>query len=155
MLLAVILTAVCMCLQIGSIVPEELGNAESEFYNLWILKGDGTRTFAVWPLFAVLLASCTIGLVTIFLYKNRPLQSALCLASILLIVGWYLSYGIYAYYFGGRFPADCRLVSVLRHLCLLLWRKVPRSVFPSHMGRSLAPCGIDRLYTGAAFHHGR
>lgn len=104
LLLAVILTAVCMCLQIGSIVPEELGNAESEFYNLWILKGDGTRTFAVWPLFAVLLASCTIGLVTIFLYKNRPLQSALCLASILLIVGWYLSYGIYAYYFGGRFP---------------------------------------------------
>ena len=104
MLLAVILTAVCMCLQIGTIVPEELGNAESEFYNLWILKGDGTRTFAVWPLFAVLLASCTIGLVTIFLYKNRPLQSALCLASILLIVGWYLSYGIYSYYFGGRFP---------------------------------------------------
>ena len=104
MLLAVILTAVCMCLQIGTIVPEELGNAESEFYNLWILKGDGTRTFAVWPLFAVSLASCTIGLVTIFLYKNRPLQSALCLASILLIVGWYLSYGIYPYYFGGRFP---------------------------------------------------
>lgn len=102
LLLAVIATVVCLCMQIGSIVPKELGTMESEFYNLWILKGDGTRTFAVWPLFAVLLVSCTIGVITIFLYRNRPLQSALTLVAILLIIGWYLSYAIYAYYFGGR-----------------------------------------------------
>lgn len=127
--LAVALTAVCLCLQIGSIVPKELGNVESEFYNLWILKGDGTRTFVVWPLFAVLLVSCTVGLIAIFLYRNRPLQSALCLASILLITGWYLSYGIYAYYFSGRFdevsfcPTWVAVLPFVALICFVLARR--------------------------------
>jgi len=39
-------------------------------------------------------AACNV--LTIFLFKNRPLQSALCVISMFLYLGWYLAFVIYS-----------------------------------------------------------
>ena len=43
---------------------------------------------------AALAAACNV--LTIFLFKNRPLQSALCVISMFLYLGWYLAFVIYS-----------------------------------------------------------
>jgi len=39
-------------------------------------------------------AACNV--LTIFLFKNRPLQSVLCVISMFLYLGWYLAFVIYS-----------------------------------------------------------
>ena len=87
LLLAFILTVVCMASQVGSLVGEA---SSYDVYNLWIVADDGNRSLATWPMFATLMLSALLSLVTVFLYAKRKLQAQLCMLHMLLLVLWYV-----------------------------------------------------------------
>ena len=91
LLLALIVTLVCLCLPVGKFVPQTMG-VDMPMYNLWLVDGNGGHDFSVWPTFAILLITCPLALAAIFLYKNRKLQGKFCVLNILLLIGWYLLY---------------------------------------------------------------
>ena len=91
LLLALIVTLVCLCLPVGKFVPQTMG-VDMPMYNLWLVDGNGGHDFSVWPTFAILLITCPLALAAIFLYKNRKLQAKFCVLNILLLIGWYLLY---------------------------------------------------------------
>lgn len=97
LLVAVILTVVCLCLPIGGF--NGVGGAPAggaDMYNLWINMPDGSHDFSVWALFAILLVTCPIALIAVFSYHNRITQSRYCIFNMLLVVGWYVVYAMSA-----------------------------------------------------------
>ena len=91
---AVILTVICLCTQIGSY--NAAGLDVSRVYNLWFTDPLGHRHFDVWPLFAVLLPTAALGTYTIFIFRNRKIQALFCTLNALLIVGWYICFFVVA-----------------------------------------------------------
>ena len=90
LLAAIIMTVICLCMQIGSF---NVGGIEvARVYNLWFTDPIGKHHFDTWPLMAVLLPTTAIATYTIFLYRNRKLQALFCLFNALLVVGWYVCY---------------------------------------------------------------
>ena len=87
---AIILTVICLCMQIGSF--KVAGLEVARVYNLWYTDPLGKHHFDTWPLIAVLLPTAVIATYTIFLYHNRKVQSLFCLFNALLVVGWYVCY---------------------------------------------------------------
>ena len=96
LLLALILTVVCLCLPVGLFSPENI-QPSSLMVNLWVNQPDGTHDYSVWPMFAVLLLSCPVTIAAIFAYRNRIFQSRLCLMSMLLMLAWYAAYAVFGY----------------------------------------------------------
>lgn len=94
LLVAVILTVICLCLPLGSFTSGDAVSTKSVMYNLWITQPGGGHDFSVWALFAVLLITCPISLIAIFSYRNRITQSRFCMFNILLTVGWYVIYAV-------------------------------------------------------------
>ena len=90
LLAAIIMTVICLCMQIGSF--KAAGLEVARVYNLWFTDPLGKHHFDVWPLIAVLLPTAVIGTYTIFIYRNRKLQALFCLFCALLIVGWYVCF---------------------------------------------------------------
>lgn len=103
LLLAVVLSVVCLCMQIGTFMVS--GMVIYSEYNLWITDPIGNHSFVVLPLFLVLLLSAAIGLFSIFKYSNRLLQARLCLCSIVLLVVWYILYAIFGKVILPDYPA--------------------------------------------------
>lgn len=89
LLLALAATIVCLCLPVGRFEPEGMGTG-AQMFNLWINNG-GTISYSPWPLFAILLLSCPINILTIALFNNRKLQSKLCCVSVVMMVAWYVA----------------------------------------------------------------
>ena len=85
---AVILTVVCLSMQIGSF--KAAGLAVGKVYNLWFTDPLGHHHFDTWPLMAILLPTAALGTYTIFIYHNRKVQALFCALNALLIVGWYV-----------------------------------------------------------------
>lgn len=50
----------------------------------------GMVYFLAWPLFIVQMLASALGLYTIFMFKHRKRQAALCLVCILLNLAWYI-----------------------------------------------------------------
>ncbi|WP_455076098.1 DUF4293 domain-containing protein [Prevotella koreensis] len=96
LLLAFVLTIVCLCMPVGMYLPASM-EASSVMFNLWVKLSDGTYNFSVWPMFVVLLFSGALTVTTIFAYKNRVFQSRLCLMSMLLMFAWYPAYIVYGF----------------------------------------------------------
>ena len=89
-LLAVtILMIVCMCTSVGSIISVD--NQISEFTNLSISMADGTKDYAPWALFVILLFVAVLSFGTIFLFKKRMFQIRLTIFSSVLLIGYYLT----------------------------------------------------------------
>jgi hypothetical protein len=86
---AIILTVMCLSMQIGSF--KVAGIEVARVYNLWY-TALGQHHFDTWPLMAVLLPTAVIGTYTIFMYRNRKTQALFCLLNVLLIIGWYVCY---------------------------------------------------------------
>ena len=86
LLAAIVMTVICLCMQIGSF--KAAGLEVARVYNLWFTDPLGKHHFDTWPLFAVLLPTTVIATYTIFLYRNRKLQALFCLFNALLVVGW-------------------------------------------------------------------
>lgn len=93
--LGVVLSIVCLCMQIGEYHSGAL--LLSRMYNLCSIRDNGAVSFNRWPLFVVLLLSVSVCIYAIFCYRNRKVQSRLCLFSSLLVAGWYALYAVYAY----------------------------------------------------------
>ena len=93
--LALLTTIACLCLPVGSFEPKGMG-AENMLMNLWISDANGGKDFNVWALFAILLVTCPINLFAIFDYHNRKRQARFCAFSMLMIIGWYVVYGVFS-----------------------------------------------------------
>lgn len=93
--LAAVLSIVCLCMRIG--VYDDGITVASRVYNLFSISANGDYSFSQWPLFVILLLSAAIGIYAIFAYRNRKLQAALCIFSVLLIVGWYIVFVVLAF----------------------------------------------------------
>jgi hypothetical protein len=93
--LALLATIACLCLPVGSFVPQGMGT-ENQLMNLWINETNGGRNFSVWALFAILLVTCPINTFAIFDYQNRKRQARFCMFSMLMIIGWYIVYGVFS-----------------------------------------------------------
>jgi hypothetical protein len=77
-----------MCNPVGSIIATT--NEISEFGNLFITLPDGTKDYAPWALFVILLVVAVLAFVTIFLFKKRMLQIRLTIFSSVVLIGYYL-----------------------------------------------------------------
>ena len=89
-LLAVtILMIICMCSPVGSIIANT--QEISEFGNLCITLPDGTKDYATWALFTILLVASIFSFGTIFLFKKRMLQIRLTIFNSILLIGYYLT----------------------------------------------------------------
>lgn len=110
LLLAVVFSVLCLCMQIGTFSIDGLTVARE--YNLWLLHVDNAPThyfsFATVPLFVVLLLTAALGVYTVFVYRNRIIQARFCMFNMLLLVGWYIVYIVYRYILieGGGKPVD-------------------------------------------------
>ena len=93
--LALLATIACLCLPVGSFEPQGMGT-ENPLMNLWINETNGGRNFSVWALFAILLVTCPINTFAIFDYHNRKRQARFCMFSMLMIIGWYIVYGVFS-----------------------------------------------------------
>lgn len=92
LLLAFIASVVCLCLRIGDIEPAGMG-VGFKLYNLMLDKG-ASVDYSPCGLFGILLISSAMSLATIFLYRNRKLQSSLCLCNVFLLLAWYIVLGV-------------------------------------------------------------
>ena len=87
LLLALLLTVVCLCLPVGVFHATEMGG-DVVMYNLWKILPEKVADFSVWPMFATLVLSCAICVFAIFAYKNRKRQIRLCKLNQLLVFVW-------------------------------------------------------------------
>ena len=94
LLLALILTIVCLCLPLGNFISGDTIGEKSTMYNLWISRPNGSHDFSVWALFAIQLITCPISLIAIFTYRNRIAQGRYCMFNILLCLGWYAVFAV-------------------------------------------------------------
>ena len=95
LLVVTILMVICMCSPVGSIVAST--NEISEFGNLCITLADGTKDYAPWALFAILLVVAALSFGTIFLFKKRMLQIRLTIFSSVMLIGYYLALVAYIF----------------------------------------------------------
>lgn len=95
LLVVTILMVICMCSPVGSIIAST--NEISEFGNLCITLPDGTKDYAPWALFAILLVVAALSFVTIFLFKKRMLQIRLTIFSSVMLIGYYLALVAYIF----------------------------------------------------------
>ncbi len=86
----------CLTSNIGVIYLTD-GELVGKMYNLWVTNPEEGRNFAPWALFALLLITATITLLSIFLFKKRALQMRCCSFSTILLMGWYAVYAWFAY----------------------------------------------------------
>ena len=126
--LALILTVVCLCLPIGTFVPEGMGG-NAVMNNLWISNANGGHDFSVWPLFCLLVVTCPVCLYCIFAYNNRPLQSRLCIGCILLDILWVAFYAYKGFVEGQEGAAfKVEFAAALPVVCIILYALARRGV---------------------------
>jgi len=95
LLVVTILMVICMCSPVGSIIAST--NEISEFGNLCITLPDGTKDYATWALFVILLVVAGLSFGTIFLFKKRMLQIRLTIFSSVMLIGYYLALVAYIF----------------------------------------------------------
>lgn len=102
LLLVTVLSIVTLCLPIGRFVDAQ-GAVVAEMYNLSLLLADGSKSFAPWALFVMLVVVAITAFGAIFLYRKRMRQVRFTIFSGLLLIGYYIAYGIFAYILGDKY----------------------------------------------------
>lgn len=92
LLVAFIVSVVCLCMPLGYFEPQAMG-VGFKMYNLFVMLGSGAD-YSVSGLFGLLAISSILSIATIFLYKNRMLQSRLCACNLFVLVAWYVVFGV-------------------------------------------------------------
>ncbi len=105
--LATVCAVACLCMPVGHFHQE--GIAIADFHNLWLSMADGSRVYAPWAMFVLLLLVAVVSFLAIFLYKRRMLQVRLTLFGSLLLTGYYIVFGVFVYLFKSRYEADFTL----------------------------------------------
>lgn len=98
LLLITVLAVVALCLPVGRFLQE--GVLTAELYNLYVAPAQGEAVYAPWALFALLLLVGVSSLGCIFLFKKRMLQVRITIFNALLLVGYYIAYGVFAFMLG-------------------------------------------------------
>ena len=132
LLLAFVLAVVCLSTRIGTYQAVD-GAVMGNIYNLFITDGTGGRHFSTWPLMAVLLSSALLMLVTIFLYRRRPLQALLASVAALMQVVWYVLFAVIAgdgltMTLSEDLPAVCAILCFMARQAIKADEKLVRSM---------------------------
>lgn len=94
-----LLTTVCLvlalCLPVGGFMGNDLLMISS-FTPLGV-KASGELIQSTWGLFAILLLAAVIAFCNIFLYRNRMLQIRMTVFCTLLLIGYYITLGVFVY----------------------------------------------------------
>ena len=88
LLAVVILTIAGTVFSLGGVKPSGMGTSD-RVYSMCILKANGAVSFITLPLFVLNVLTFIFASVTIFLYRNRPLQARLCVVGMFLQAAWY------------------------------------------------------------------
>ncbi len=89
---------------------------------LGISLADGSHE-STWGLFAILLVSAVVSLGTIFLFRNRMLQVRMTVFSSVLLVGYYISVGVFVFVMTGNSDAEAfrpGIALALPLVCIIL-----------------------------------
>lgn len=113
LLLAMVAVIVCLTLSLVTFEPRGMGLPTS-LTNFCLTDGNGETSFMPLPLACLLLLSLPDMAVAIMSYKNRKLQSTLCLAGMIDMALWY---AYFAYQTYSQLSAD---PSVSYHLAAVL-----------------------------------
>ena len=105
--LVAVCAVVCLCMPVGHFHQDGIGVAD--FYNLWLTMADGARVFAPWAMFVLLVLAAFTSFAAIFLFKRRMFQVRLSVFSSLILVGYYIVFGVFVYVFKSRYDADFTL----------------------------------------------
>lgn len=79
------------------------------FNNLWLSLADGTKCWSPWAMCVLLSLVAVLSFVAIFFFKRRMLQVRLTVISGLLLIGYYIVFGVFVYVFKGRYGGDFTL----------------------------------------------
>lgn len=135
LLLSTICSVYCLSNGIGHFYNEE-GERLADMYNLWLTSvADGTHNFYPFALFVLLLITATLSLLSIFLFTRRALQMRVTSFCMILLVGWYITYGVFAYLLCGNMEAQFRphWVVVLPAVSLILQYLAFRGIMKDEM----------------------
>ena len=132
LLLAFLLAVVCLSTRLGSYETSD-GGVMGNVYNLFITDGMGGRHFTTWPLMAVLLLSAVLMLLTIFMYRRRPLQSLMASVAALLQVVWYVLFVVItgeglSMTLSAALPAVCAILCFMARQAIKADEKLVRSM---------------------------
>mgnify|MGYP003413636736 CR=1 FL=1 len=95
LLVVTILIIICLCSPVGSYIGSDY--SVSALTNLCLTMADGTKDYAPWALFVILLVVAVLAFGTIFLFKKRMLQIRLTIFSSVVLVGYYLALVAYIF----------------------------------------------------------
>ena len=118
LLVVTILMVVCMCSPVGSIIANT--QEISEFGNLCITLPDGTKDYAPWALFVILLVVAVLSFGTIFLFKKRMLQIRLTIFSSVVLIGYYMALVAYIFMLAEEASFSPSWTICLPFVCLIL-----------------------------------
>lgn len=100
LLVVTVLLVVAMCLPAGHFIAAGGVNTLA-FKPLGVTLADGGFQ-STWGLFGLLLLSAIVAFGTIFLFRNRMLQVRMTIFNSVLLIGYYVVFGVFWYVLKGR-----------------------------------------------------
>ncbi len=95
LLVVTVLLVVAMCLPVGQFIAAD-GVTTHIFKPMGVAVADGSF-HSTWGLFGILLLSAIIAFCTIFLFRNRMMQIRMTIFSSILLIGYYIAFGVFCY----------------------------------------------------------
>lgn len=96
----------CLCLPIAHFIPDDERGwlaelfgvySQVDMYNLWLVS-EGKHVFYYCPvLMGILVITTSLVFIDIWLFKHRALQMRVATFCMILLVFWYIAYGIICY----------------------------------------------------------
>jgi hypothetical protein len=94
----------CLCTPIAHFVVSNMSATivdsceKVDMYNLWLVSDEGKHMFYFCPvLMAILVIATALIFLDIWLYRHRALQMRVASFCMILLVAWYIAYGIITY----------------------------------------------------------
>ncbi len=106
LLAAMLLCIGCLCSPVAHFVPCKTGilaelfgsYSEVEMYNLWFVS-EGKHVFYFCPvLMGLLVIATALMFIDIWFFRHRALQMRVATFSMILLVFWYIAYGVICFY---------------------------------------------------------
>ena len=108
LLLAFALCLGCLCSPIAHFMTNE-SMETVDMYNLWLVS-EGQHMFYFCPvMMGILVITSAFVFMDIWLYKHRALQMRMASLCMVLLVAWYIAYGIISYLLSAEMPAKTPL----------------------------------------------
>ena len=97
----------CLCTPIAHFMVSE-SMEKVDMYNLWLVS-EGQHLFSFCPvMMGILVITAVVVFMDIWFFRHRALQMRLASFSMILLVAWYIAYGIISYLLSTEMPATWR-----------------------------------------------